>query len=48
MPYRIVIAPDARRQLANLPERDRNQIAARIDALAANPRPAGVKFLKGA
>jgi len=46
--YAIEIAPPAVRTLRNLPRTDQRRIAARIDALAENPRPPGVEKLEGA
>ena len=45
--YQIEVTDEAERQLAELPERFRRQVVARIRTLAANPRPAGVVFLRG-
>ena len=45
MPYTIEFRPAAARDLRKLPADDRRRIGARIDALAADPRPAGVKRL---
>jgi mRNA interferase RelE/StbE len=39
--------PTAARELAKLPRAIARQIAAAIDALAADPRPAGVRKLAG-
>jgi len=47
MAHSIVIAPAAKRQLANLPEGIRSKASVIIDGLAVNPRPSGVKKLKG-
>lgn len=46
--YRIEIRPAAQRELASLPKKIRQQIFDRIELLAAEPRPAGVVYLKGA
>jgi len=45
--YTIQIAPSAERALAALDRPAQRRIASRIDALAENPRPAGVKKLQG-
>ncbi len=45
--YRVEIRRDAQRQLAALPSAVRRRIDAKIQALAENPRPAGVKKLAG-
>jgi mRNA interferase RelE/StbE len=45
--YSIQILPSAERDLAALDKPLRQRIAARIDALADNPRPSGVKKLQG-
>lgn len=47
-PYRIEIDRDAQRWLAQLTdEKLRRRLVAAIDGLALNPRPGGVKKLKG-
>jgi mRNA interferase RelE/StbE len=45
--YRIDILPSAQRELAALPLRDRKRIDERIRALSSNPRPSGIKTLRG-
>ena len=45
--YSIQITPGAARGLTALDKPARRRIAIRIDALAENPRPAGVKKLQG-
>ena len=45
--HRVEITPEARKQLAKLPENVRRRVAAKIAALADNPRPPGVVFLHG-
>ena len=45
MAYAIEVLPSAARQIAKLPADVRKRIARRIDSLAVNPRPAGVKIL---
>jgi mRNA interferase RelE/StbE len=45
--YSIQILPSAERAIANLDGTQRRRIGAKIDTLATNPRPAGVKKLKG-
>lgn len=44
--YKIIIGKSALKQLENVPTRDKRRIVVQIDALANNPRPAGVKKLK--
>jgi mRNA interferase RelE/StbE len=45
--YRIELIPEAEKSLAGLALKQRQRIARKIDALAANPRPPGAKKLKG-
>jgi mRNA interferase RelE/StbE len=45
--YRIELTTRAARQLEELEPRDRKRIAARIDALATDPRPASARKLAG-
>ena len=45
--YRIEVARLARKQLLRLPDKARTAIQAAIDALETDPRPSGVKKLKG-
>lgn len=45
--YRIAVTRPARKQLLQVPDKAKGAIQAAIDALAANPRPSGVKKLKG-
>ena len=45
--YRIQFQRDAERELTSLPARDRVRVAARIEALADDPRPHGAKKLSG-
>ncbi|MFH1738485.1 MAG: type II toxin-antitoxin system RelE/ParE family toxin [bacterium] len=45
--YRIVFTRAARRSLTSLPEHILPRVDARILALSSNPRPHGVKKLKG-
>ena len=47
MAYEVTILPAALRQLADLPRADRRRISDRIERLAADPRPPGVKPLQG-
>lgn len=47
MSYEISLLPAARRQFARLDPAVRRRIGALIDSLATQPRPAGVKALKG-
>lgn len=46
MPYAIEFTPSAMKDLAELPARVKRQLATKIDALAVDPRPDGVKKLK--
>ena len=48
MPYSVVILESAKDELADLPKKIQTQIAARIEVLADNPRPPGVKLLHAA
>ena len=45
--YNILFTRSAARELGNVPTKDRQRIVAKIGALAANPRPAGVEKLSG-
>jgi mRNA interferase RelE/StbE len=45
--YSVQLAPSAKRDLAALDKPVQRRVAARIDALAENPRPAGVTKLRG-
>jgi mRNA interferase RelE/StbE len=45
--YKVSILPAALRQLADLPRADRRRISHKIDRLAVDPRPSGVKCLQG-
>ena len=45
--YSVQLAPSAERDLAALDKPVQRRVAARIDALAENPRPAGVAKLQG-
>ena len=47
MAYQILFTPRAFRDLEALPDRDRERIARRIDGLAREPRPSGVRKLAG-
>ena len=47
MAYDISLLPAARRQFTRLDPAARRRIGGLIDSLAAEPRPAGVKALKG-
>lgn len=46
-PYRIEIKLSARKALAALPLPAQRRVQTKIDGLATNPRPTGVKQLKG-
>ena len=45
--YRLLIKPSAARELEALPLKARRRITARIQHLAAEPRPAGTEKLSG-
>ena len=47
MAYQLKILPSATRRLARLKKKDRTHITQKISALAENPRPPGVKKLRG-
>ena len=47
MQYRVEIKPTAQKALAKIPQPQRERISKRIDRLADNPRPSGVKKLAG-
>lgn len=46
--YRVEFSPRAKKELAHLPLEARLRVAADIDALAGEPRPAGCKPLRTA
>jgi len=46
--YSVLIKRAAARELEALPEKPHRQLAAKIQALAANPRPTGCERLSGA
>lgn len=45
--YAVEVQPAALKALAKLPRGDRERVAARIDGLATDPRPAGCTKLSG-
>jgi mRNA interferase RelE/StbE len=45
--YTLLILPAALKVLQDLPKKDREKVRDRIDRLAENPRPLGVKRLQG-
>ena len=47
MPYRVELAPAAQRDLRRLPAEAQARLAAPIQTLAGNPRPSGVRNLRG-
>ena len=47
MSYQVLFTPRAEREFESLPEAARRRIAPRIDALAEEPRPRGIKKLQG-
>lgn len=46
-PYHVKVAPAARRQIKDVPQKYRKQIIKLIEALAVNPRPPGAKKVGG-
>jgi len=47
MPYRVLVLPPVVRELQKMPANDADRVARRIDALATQPRPSGVRKLRG-
>ena len=47
MAYQVELAPSAQRDLRRLPREVQTRLATPIQALAENPRPAGVRKLRG-
>ncbi|MBF8267461.1 MAG: relE [Dehalococcoidia bacterium] len=47
MPYRVEVAPAAQRDLRQLPREVQDRLAAPIQSLGGNPRPMGVRKLRG-
>jgi mRNA interferase RelE/StbE len=47
MKFRVEFKPKAARFLERMPEPDRSRMLRRLEALADDPRPAGVEKLKG-
>ena len=47
MPYKVEFTPGARRNLRRLPPQDLARLEPSIRALADNPRPSGVRKLRG-
>ena len=47
MSYRVIIPKPVQKQLNNLPQKIRSRLIAEIRLLKDNPRPNGVKKLKG-
>ncbi len=45
--YRVELTPGAARQFRKLTPEIQRRVRAKIDSLAANPRPAGVEKLEG-
>jgi mRNA interferase RelE/StbE len=45
--YSLLIKPSAVKELENLPKKERNRLAGRIQRLALEPRPAGCEKLSG-
>ena len=46
MAYKVFFQPSAARELRKLPRDVQTRLLARVEALAADPRPAGVKKLQ--
>ena len=47
MSYTVALDPAADRDLESIPARERNRITRKIVSLASDPRPIGVKKLRG-
>lgn len=47
MTYKVEFSPSARKMFKKLPQDLQDHIQPKIDALATEPRPSGVKKLKG-
>ena len=47
MSYRVILPKPVQKQLNNLPQKIRSRLLAEIRLLGDNPRPDGVKKLKG-
>jgi len=47
MPYRVELAPAAQRELRRLPPEVQARLAVPIQALGQDPRPSGVRKLRG-
>ena len=47
MPYRVELSPSAQRDLRRLPQEVQARIARPIQALTEDPRPMGVRKLRG-
>lgn len=47
MKYEVSLEAKAKKQLAKLSDHELTRVVAALDALASDPRPAGVKKLKG-
>ena len=47
MPYRVELAPAAQRELRRLPRQVASRLAGPIESLSANPRPQGVRKVRG-
>ncbi len=47
MPYRVELAPAAQRDLRGLPPQIQGRLAVPIQALGDNPRPPGVRKIRG-
>lgn len=45
--YRLLIKPSAAKELEALPKKDRRRVAARMQRLSDEPRPAGCEKLTG-
>ena len=47
MAYKVIIRPLALKALKKIPELDQRRILKRVDSLAIDPRPAGMRKLRG-
>ena len=47
MKFQVILPKSVQKELDRLPDEIANRILARLSALETNPRPAGVKKLKG-
>ncbi len=47
MSYQLIIPKGIKKMIESMPEADERRVIAHIEALETNPRPSGVKKLKG-